>query len=369
MSLRDFWDSELVWNTVGDWVLALLAFLITFTVVPLLKRYIAARRRRWAEQQVGPPVAIQLATLLVERTRRIFLWAVALYLAASQLEFPQRLTLARRLEHGVQIAIVLIFWFQVGLWAMAAARFAIERRQRAARADPALAGSIEIIFFVVGLVVWTMALLLALDNLGIAIKPLLAGLGIGGIAVALAVQAVLGYLLASMSIALDKPFGIGDALAVDGFVGTVEHIGVKSTRLRSVSGEQIVMSNADVLKSRVRNFGRMSERRSAFELAVTYDTAPEVLRVIPAAVRTIIEAQPKTRFERCNLLTCGPTALQFEIVYFTLTADYQQYANTQQTVLIGILERFRELGVQFATPVLAPTPARAAVGSTPARSS
>jgi len=183
------------------------------------------------------------------------------------------------------------------------------------------------------------------------------------------VQAVLGDLLASMSIALDKPFGIGDALAVDGFVGTVEHIGVKSTRLRSVSGEQIVMSNADVLKSRVRNFGRMSERRSAFELAVTYDTAPEVLRVIPAAVRTIIEAQPKTRFERCNLLTCGPTALQFEIVYFTLTADYQQYANTQQTVLIGILERFRELGVQFATPVLAPTPARAAVGSTPARSS
>ena len=90
MSLRDFWDSELVWNTVGDWVLALLAFLITFTVVPLLKRYIAARRRRWAEQQVGPPVAIQLATLLVERTRRIFLWAVALYLAASQLEFPPR---------------------------------------------------------------------------------------------------------------------------------------------------------------------------------------------------------------------------------------------------------------------------------------
>ena len=339
MSLRDFWDSELVWNTVGDWVLALLAFLITFTVVPLLKRYIAARRRRWAEQQIEPPVAIQLATLLVERTRRIFLWAVALYLAASQLEFPQQPTLARRLEHGVQIAIVLIFWFQVGLWAMAAARFAIERRQRAARADPALAGSIEIIFFVVGLVVWTMALLLALDNLGIAIKPLLAGLG------------------------------IGDALAVDGFVGTVEHIGVKSTRLRSVSGEQIVMSNADVLKSRVRNFGRMSERRSAFELAVTYDTAPEVLRVIPAAVRTIIEAQPKTRFERCNLLTCGPTALQFEIVYFTLTADYQQYANTQQTVLIGILERFRELGVQFATPVLAPTPARAAVGSTPARSS
>jgi small-conductance mechanosensitive channel len=159
-----------------------------------------------------------------------------------------------------------------------------------------------------------------------------------------------------MSIALDKPFAVGDALAIDGFNGTVEHIGVKSTRLRSVSGEQIVMSNADVLKSRLRNFGRLRERRSAFELTVIYDTPPEVLRAIPDNVRRIIEGQPNTRFDRCNLMTFAPTGLTFEIVYFVTVPDFKVYADLQQSISIAILERFRELGVQFATPVLAPMP-------------
>ncbi len=211
-----------------------------------------------------------MAGILAERTSRLFLWGVAIYFAFSQLSFPLRV------ERAVETATVFIFWFQVGLWAMAAVRYGVDRRrQRNGSPDPARAGSIEIIIFVAGLVIWTMAFLLALDNLGVAIKPLLAGLGIGGIAVALAVQAVLGDLLASMSIALDKPFTVGDSLVIDGFNGTVEHIGVKSTRLRSVSGEQIIMSNADVLRSRVRNYGRLRERRGAIDLTVTYDTPPD----------------------------------------------------------------------------------------------
>src|SRR5262249_47160768 len=144
--------------------------------------------------------------------------------------------------------------------------------------DTLITGSIDVILFVVGLVIWSMMLLLALDNLGVQIKPLLAGLGIGGIAVALAVQTVLSDLLASMSITLDKPFVIGDFLTVDDMQGTVEHIGVKSTKLRSVSGEQIIMSNADIVKARVRNFGRMRERRAVFRFVVDYDTPASALR-------------------------------------------------------------------------------------------
>jgi small-conductance mechanosensitive channel len=193
-----------------------------------------------------------------------------------------------------------------------------------------------------------MALLLALDNLGVQIRPLLTGLGIGGVAVALAVQSVLGDVLASMSIALDKPFGIGDSLTLDDIQGTVEHIGVKSTRLRSVSGEQIILSNADVLKSRVRNFGRMRERRSAFRLNVTYDTPPDKLRAIPPAVRAVIEAQPNTRFDRCHFLAFGEWALQFEVVYFVTVSDYKTYADLQQTINLAILERFAALGVEIA---------------------
>ncbi len=352
--LRSLWGVSVLGNTVGDWTVALVAFLVTFTVLPLVRGFLAARRRRWVEARREQPVAIEIAALLAERTSRIFIWAVAIYFAGALLSLPPRI------ERAVEIATIFIFWFQMGRWGMAAVRYAVDLRgQRNGGPDPALSGSIEIILFVAGLVIWTTAFLIALDNLGIAIKPLLAGLGIGGIAVALAVQAVLGDLLASMSIALDKPFAVGDALVVDGFNGTVEHIGVKSTRLRSVSGEQIVMSNADVLKSRLRNFGRLRERRSAFELTVTYDTPPEVLRRIPEAVRRIIEAQPHTRFERCHLMTCGPTGPTFETVYFVTVPEFKVYADLQQAINIAILECFRELGVQFATPVLAPMPTHA----------
>jgi len=353
----DAWGTIVLGNTVRDWSEAALAFLITFTVLPLVRSFVAARRRRWAEANREQPAAIEIAALLAERTSRLFIWAVAVAFACAQLSLP------RHVARGVEIATILIFWYQIGRWGMAAVRYAVERRRhRQGGVDPAVSGSIEIILFVAGLVVWTTAFLVALDNLGIAIRPLLAGLGIGGIAVALAVQAVLGDLLASMSIALDKPFAVGDALVIDGFNGTVEHIGVKSTRLRSVSGEQIVMSNADVLKSRLRNYGRLRERRSAFELTVTYDTPPAVLREIPEAVRHIIEALPSTRFERCHLMTCAQTGLTFEIVYFVTVAEFKVYADLQQAINIAILERFRELGVQFATPVLAPMPTYAKVG-------
>ncbi|MGH8241268.1 MAG: mechanosensitive ion channel family protein, partial [Steroidobacteraceae bacterium] len=186
--------------------------------------------------------------------------------------------------------------------------------------------------------------------LDVEIKPLLAGLGIGGIAVALAVQTVLGDLLASMSIALDKPFTVGDSLQVDDLNGTVEHIGVKSTRLRSISGEQIILSNADILKSRVRNNGRMRERRSAFTLNIVYNTSVDKLRAIPRVVKEIILAQPRTRFDRCHFLTYGDWALRFEVVYFVTVADFGVYADIQQTVNLAIFERFEQMGVEFAFP-------------------
>jgi len=223
--------------------------------------------------------------------------------------------------------------------------------------------------------VWGVAALLALSNLGVnitalvaglgvEIKPLLAGLGIGGIALALAVQTVLADLLASLSIALDKPFGLGDFLTVDDCQGSVEHIGVKSTRLRSLSGEQIIISNADLLKARVRNFGRMHERRALFQLDVHYETPVATLAAVPRAVREIIEGTPDTRFDRCHLLRCTDTALQFEVVYFVTRADYKAYADAQQSINLRILERFRTLEVSFLAT--APRPVRLHPAAQPA---
>jgi small-conductance mechanosensitive channel len=240
---------------------------------------------------------------------------------------------------------------------MGAVRFAIDRRaRRNGGLDPNLAGSIDIISFVSALTIWAMAFLLALDNLGVEIKPLLAGLGITGIAVALAVQTVLGDLLASISIALDKPFAVGDALQVDDLNGTVEHIGVKSTRLRSLSGEQIIVSNADLLKSRLRNNTRMGDRRTSFFINVSYDTDPEKLRAIPGLVQDIVMKQPKLRFDRCHLLQMADWALRYEVVFFTTVADYLVYADAQQAINIEIIEALKKLGVNVAFPY--PPPAR-----------
>jgi small-conductance mechanosensitive channel len=356
-SLEKFWQHDFLGNDVRSWTFALVTFLITLTVLPLVKGFISARRRHWAEReaQLAGSVAnahvgnahhaIGLATLLVERTSLFFLWAVAVYLASRDLAFTPRV------ERILTIGIVLIFWGQVGLWAMTAVRYAIDlRRKSSAGLDTLLTSSMDVILFAAGLLIWAMVLLLALDNLGVEIKPLLAGLGIGGIAVALAVQTVLSDLLASMSIALDKPFGIGDSLTVGDIQGTVEHIGVKSTRLRSLSGEQIIMGNTDILKSRVRNYGRMRERRAIFQFGVSYDTDPKALAAIAGLVREIIESTPNTRFDRCHFLAYGATTLQFEVVFYATRSDFNTYADAQQSINLAIFERLRAMNVSLTAP-------------------
>jgi small-conductance mechanosensitive channel len=353
--LDRLWQIEFLNNDAHSWAVALVTFLVTLIVLPVIRSFISARRRRWAEQEdsatphLRAPApahhAIDLTTLLIERTGPLFIWSLAVYFASRGLTFPPKT------ERFLTIGIVTIFWTQVGLWAMTAVRYAIDlRRKSSAGLDALLSSSIDVILFVAGLVIWAMVLLLALDNLGVAIKPLLAGLGIGGIAVALAVQTVLSDLLASLSIALDKPFGIGDFLTVGESQGTVEHIGVKSTRLRSLSGEQIIMSNTDILKSRVRNYGRMRERRAVFQFGVSYDTEPRALAAIPAMVREIIEATPDTRFDRCHFLTYGENTLQFEVVFYATKPDFNTYADAQQKINLEIYERLRAMKVSLTPP-------------------
>jgi small-conductance mechanosensitive channel len=346
LRMQDIFHFDFLGNPVSEWGLALITFLVTLTVLPIIKGFIAARRRAWTPQDRQQfHAAIELATLLAARTSRLFLWAVALYFASRYLTFPPRL------ERVITVTIVTLFWLQVGLWGMATVRFMIDqRRARSAEVDAILSGSMDVILFSAGIIVWAMVMLLALDNLGVQIKPLLAGLGIGGIAIALAVQTVLSDLLASISIALDKPFGLGDSLTIGDFQGTVEHIGVKSTKLRSISGEQIIIANADIVKARVRNFGRMGDRRNVFQFGVAYDTPVDVLEALPAEVRKIVESQKDARFDRCHFLVYGDTALQFELVYFVTRPEFLVYADIQQAINLALLSRLREMKVQLAAP-------------------
>jgi small-conductance mechanosensitive channel len=182
------------------------------------------------------------------------------------------------------------------------------------------------------------------------ITALVAGLGIGGVAVALALQNILGDLFASLSIVMDKPFVVGDFLMVGDFLGSVEKIGLKTTRLRSLSGEQLVFSNTDLLGSRIRNFGRMFERRVVFNIGVTYDTPRDRLQLIPGIVREAVEAEKGTRFDRSHFSKYGDFSLNFENVYYVLSADFNQHMDVQQAIFYAIHRRFEEEGIAFAYP-------------------
>jgi small-conductance mechanosensitive channel len=223
------------------------------------------------------------------------------------------------------------------------------RKEQAAE-DPGLATALGAVGILAQGIIWAIFLLLILQNLGIQITALVTGLGIGGIAVALAVQNVLGDLLASLSIVLDKPFVIGDFVVVGEFSGTVEHVGLKTTRVRSLSGEQLVFSNSDLLGSRIRNFKRMQERRVAFTVGVTYGTGADKLERIPGMIREVVEGRELVRFDRCHFKSYGDFSLNFETVYYVLLPDYTSYMDVQQAINLEIYRRFQDAGIEFAFP-------------------
>jgi small-conductance mechanosensitive channel len=200
------------------------------------------------------------------------------------------------------------------------------------------------------LLLWAIVFITALDKFGVNVTTLVTGLGIGGVALALAVQNVLGDLFAALSIVFDKPFDVGDAIAVDQLSGTVERIGLKTTRIRSISGEQIIISNSELLKSRIRNYKRQLDRRVVFTTDVTYDTAPDVIAGIPGMIREVISNQHPVRFDRSHFTQYMDSALRIETVYYVLDADYARYLDIQQTINLELLRRFNAAHIRFAFP-------------------
>lgn len=347
--LQELLAQQLLGNSLLAWLLAALAFAFTFVLLPTVRRILAHRyrARQAARKRRGevPAKGVGYASEIVASTSNLFLLTLALWFATRILSLPEKV------DEAFTFVIVLTFWFQVALWGVAFARIGLNRqRQKDGATDSARAGSFEVMLFVIRIAIFSLALLVALDNLGIEIKPLLAGLGIGGIAIALATQAVLGDLFASLSITLDKPFEVGDLLVIEDARGTVERIGIKSTRLRSLDGEQIIIANADLLKSRLRNFKRMRERRQVFTVGVTYETPRERLAQIPSIIETAVRAQPKTRFDRCHLMAFGDSSLNFETAYFVTEPDYRTLADSQHAINLALIEQFAARGIAFAYP-------------------
>lgn len=334
---------EILNNSLLVWATSLGAFLGIWLALVVTRRIVRSRLDRLAERTQN--LAVRLISHAVGKTTGWFLFLVALCLALQVLEWPARI------ETWLARIIALALFLQLGLWANAALyRFLEVRRERRLVDDPGAVAAMDVLGFVMRVGVWTVVLLLMLDNLGFNITALVAGLGVGGIAIALAAQNVLSDLFASLSIVLDKPFAVGDFLIIGEFLGTVEKVGIKTTRLRSLSGEQLVFSNNDLLGSRIRNYGRMFERRIVFSIGVTYQTPLETLRRIPVIIREAIEAQDKVRFDRSHFQKYGDFALIFESVYYVLDPDYAVYMDIQQAINLRIFEQFRHEGIEFAYP-------------------
>lgn len=330
-------------NTLEAWITAASVGVALFVILLGLRSFATTRLARIAART--NTIADDIVCGLAGSTRRFFLLAVSIYAASLLLTVPDRPA------RMVWVGLVLAATVQAIVWGNRSINIWLERfSQRQAGEDRVSRATYQGVAFLLRLALLVIIVLAGLDNLGYNITTLVAGLGIGGVAVALAVQNILGDLFSSMSIVLDKPFVVGDFIASGEFMGNVERIGLKTTRVRSLTGEQIVFSNSDLLTSRVRNYQSLSNRRVVFGFGVAYETPLDKLQAIPGIVRGLIESHEKTRFDRAHFQRFGDSALQFEVVYFVLDPDYNLYMDIQQAVNLDLCRRFADLGIEFAYP-------------------
>jgi small-conductance mechanosensitive channel len=328
-------------NTLFAIGAAVLSFIILHGAIALFRKRLDAL----SEENAHRPV-VEVLRQTLARTSRLAIFATAVLIGLSVLDLPLKWEARVSNLWFITLGIQLALYVHRAI-AVTAQRY-FRRRAPAGVEDEQVTVAHTFITWILQITVWVVFLLATLSNLGINVTTLVASLGIGGIAIALAVQNVLGDLFASLAIAVDKPFEVGDSISVAGFSGKVEHVGLKTTRVRADSGEQIVIANAQILKDTLRNFKRMTTRRVQFTVNVNPTTAPDVAGQVPAALRAIIEKKDKVRFDRAHLKTLDQEFISYEIVYFVLDANYSLFMDTQQAVILEIMALLDDLGISTA---------------------
>lgn len=329
-------------NDLIAWFLFFAGSIVLYLTLTLMFRVLKGRTKSLSQKT--STIADDLISAALDATKQWFLivsgvWGGGRFLSRGSM------------DSTFDMVLLLAATLQVALWANSAVSAYIHYYTESRKEDnPGSVSAVQGLSFVARLIIWSIALLMVIDNLGYDVTALVAGLGIGGIAIALAVQNILGDLFASLSIVLDKPFVVGDFIIVGDLLGVVEKIGVKTTRVKSLSGEQLIFANSDLLNSRIRNYKRMQERRVPFTFGVLYQTSPEKLEKIPPMVQEIIEGIDNTRFDRAHFKGFGASSYDFEIVYYIGTPDYNEYMDVQQKINLAICRGFAEIGVEFAYP-------------------
>jgi small-conductance mechanosensitive channel len=339
-----FFDQLILLNSVRAWLTATTIAIVLIVAFMLFKRILILRLQRLASRTTTD--FDDLFVHLAKRIRTGLAFALAIYVSTIALSFGEEV------EAWIGAIAFAIFLIQVTIWGNTLLDYWLARQESEIATEPGVeATNVNVVAFLGRILFYAIIILLVLDNIpGVEVTALIASLGIGGIAVALAVQNILGDLFASLSIALDKPFVVGDTISVGEFTGTVENVGLKTTRIRSITGEQIVFSNNDLLTSRIRNFQRLEQRRIVFNLSVDYNTPVETLREIPALVERAISVHEQVQFERVHLRELAESSIIYECVYFVEVSDFTLYLNSQQEIYLTLLEAFEKQGIGLAFP-------------------
>lgn len=282
---------------------------------------------------------------LADRTKLFLLLLPAVFAGARALTLPSEAMAV------IRTGAILSMIAQGALWGSGLVDQWLQRyRRRRGASDPSAVMTINAFRFAAAVGIWAIAIVAAIDSLGFEVSALVAGLGIGGVAVALATQNILGDLFASLSIVIDKPFVVGDFIIIDNYMGTVEHIGLKTTRIRSLDGEQIIFSNSDLLKTRLRNYKRMRERRVVFPLRLSHETPPEQVAKVPGIIKRLLEGREHVRFERSHFHRFGESSLDVETIFWMTTPDYNAYMDVQQALNLALMRALDQEGIEFAFP-------------------
>ncbi len=337
--MKSFFDTVFWNNTILDYTFFLGSLLLCILILVVIRKVVLKRLTAWAKKT--PTTLDDMLIRTFKRYMMPMLYAAALYFNLYWLTVSTGL---QKIADYAIIAVVAIFG------AMVVSSIAIFIFNKVLEKKTEKRQSIKWISVVIKVLIWTIALLLFLDNIGVKITTIVASLGIGGIAIAFAAQAILEDLFSFVTIFFDRPFEIDDFIVVGEQMGTVEHIGIKTTRVRSLSGEQLIFSNKDLTNSRIRNYKRMESRRILFTIGVTYNTPAERLREIPGIIKDIILSVENTTFDRAHFKEFADFSLNFEVVYYVLSQDYNVYMDIHHQINVQLKEKFDSLGIEFAFP-------------------
>jgi small-conductance mechanosensitive channel len=340
MQYQDLLQKQLFQNSVQEWLIALGILVGALILLRLFKTAVVSRLRRLA-QKTATTVDDDLVSIL-DGISGFCYFIIALSIALHPLMLP---AIVDGVLYGLLIIVLVYEVIQI---VQKIVLFSVEKIWLKERENREHVANVLSIF--IKIVLWTVGMLLILSNLGFEISSLVASLGIGGIAVALAVQNILGDIFSSFSIYFDRPFAVGDFIVVGDHMGTVKKIGLKTTRIEALQGEEIVISNTELTSTHIRNFKKMQKRRIVFGFGLTYDTPIEKLKKVPVLVKGVIDPEKNAELNRVHCKGFGDSSLDYEVVYYVLSGDYNDYMDTQQAINIGILEMFEKEEIAMAFP-------------------